>query len=118
MVYIIQCVGNRNAEELEIIRQRFKQQIREGVLLLPIDCQLKEVVKDASTNDFILITNEPEGKPVIVHCCDCAHLKETTPLGKKVPDCGWCEIRNRSVSYNAVPFPCEYFKHKDEEESQ
>lgn len=116
MVYIIQCICHRKADELEDLRQQFKQQIREGVLLLPVYCQLREVVKDVSKNDFELVMEKPEYAPKIVHCVDCAHLKGTTPRGRKVPDCGWCEKRDRSVSYNAVPIPCVHFKDKNEEE--
>ena len=127
MVYIIQCLDcgvSLNKEELEAYRQEFAKQIRQGVLLLPVTFKLVEVVKTDSIIDVEIIKDqtkvaekvyfddEPEYAPKIAHCIDCAHLKELTPHGRKVPDCGWCEKRDRSVSYNAAPIPCVYFKDK------
>ena len=47
-------------------------------------------------------------------CRKCKHLKEVTPRGKKVEDCGWCTKTERSVSYNALTV-CTYYEEEQDE---
>lgn len=71
---------------------------------------------------FISIISETEKytpyleKDLIVQCALCKHLKEETPLGKKVPHCGWCEERKRDVSYTAKCI-CKYYEEIEEAET-
>lgn len=44
-----------------------------------------------------------------VKCNLCKHLKEETPRGKKAPNCGWCDKRDRNVAYTAKCV-CKYYE--------
>lgn len=57
----------------------------------------------------------PAPEPYLeIECRKCKHLKEVTPSGKKVKDCGWCEMSNSSVAYSAKCV-CRYFDDTREE---
>lgn len=56
-----------------------------------------------------------EDKDLIVQCALCKHLKEKTPLGKTVAHCGWCDKRDRSISYTAKCV-CNYYEEIEEAE--
>ena len=126
MVYIIRCERPRKDSELETMRAKFKQQIREGVLLLPVDCQLREVVKDASQIDVEfpaedytrlvkVLEDIPDGEKC-GSCRDCAHCKDETPSGATIhTDTGWCEVRKRFVARIAGCYT--HFKNKEENEN-
>lgn len=74
-----------------------------------------------SDGNFLSILSEtPKFAPyldddkMVVACIYCKHLKEVTPRGNKIKDCGWCEMRNREVSYSAKCV-CKYFDDTREE---
>lgn len=55
MVYIFECVySDRNKDELESLRKGIMAQIIEGVVLLPSEVRLKEVVKTEVGLDVVL----------------------------------------------------------------
>lgn len=139
MVYIIQCLDvgvSLKKEELEAYRQEFANQIRQGVLLLPVTFKLVEVVKTESIIDVEIIKDQTKVAEKIYTvndeeydkedlggiCINCQHWLERTPLGRNCGqdlhgnDCGWCEARSRITSPTAG---CkDYFENKNEEESQ
>jgi hypothetical protein len=55
MVYVFECVySDRNKEKLETLRKDIMKQIFEGVVLLPSEVRLKEVVKTDAGLDVVL----------------------------------------------------------------
>ena len=55
MVYIFESTISMNQEEkLEQVRQQLIDQIRDGVVLLPANMQLKEVVKTPMGMDLVV----------------------------------------------------------------
>ena len=59
MVYIFECAySDRNTEKLESLRKNIEKQIIEGVVLLPSEVRLKEVVKTDAGLDVVLTGSE------------------------------------------------------------
>ena len=55
MIYIFESTISMNqTEKLEQLRQRLIDQIRDGVVLLPVNMQLKEVVKTPMGMDLLV----------------------------------------------------------------
>ena len=55
MVYIFQCVySDRNKEKIEGLRENLKNQIIEGVVLLPAEVRLSEIVKTDMGLDVVV----------------------------------------------------------------
>lgn len=55
MVYIFQCVySDRNKEKIESLRKNLMSQIIEGVVLLPAEVRLSEIVKTDMGLDVIV----------------------------------------------------------------
>ena len=136
MVYIIQCLDcglSFDKEKLEAYRQEFANQIRQGILLLPVTFKLVEVVKTDSILDVEIVKDQTKVAEKIYFeddedtedlggiCDNCQHWLEHTPLGRTCGkdlhdnDCGWCEAECRITS--PIAGCKEYFKHKNEEES-
>lgn len=60
MVYILECsYSDCNKEKLESLRKGIMRQIIEGVVLLPSEVKLKEIVKTDTGLDVVL--NVPKG---------------------------------------------------------
>ena len=127
MVYIIQCLTNgmsSKKEALEAYRQEFANQIRQGVLLLPVAFKLVEVVKTDSIIDVEIVKDQTkvaekvylEDEPIpkdYGFCVNCKHCHEETPLGRRISTCIWCDAMERSVAYGGG---CsEYFELNEEE---
>ena len=63
MVYIFESIIHMNQEEkLEQVRQRLIDQIRDGVVLLPINVRLKEVVNTPMGIDVLVETEMKDSK--------------------------------------------------------
>lgn len=55
MVYIFESMIHMSQEEkLEQVRQQLIDQIRDGVVLLPVNMRLKEVVKTPTDTDLVV----------------------------------------------------------------
>lgn len=55
MVYIFQCIySDRNKEKIESLRENLKSQIIEGVVLLPAEVRLSEIVKTNTGLDVVV----------------------------------------------------------------
>lgn len=63
MVYIFESTISMNQDEkLEQLRQRLIDQIRDGVVLLPVNMQLKEVVKTPMGMDLVVEVETKDSK--------------------------------------------------------
>lgn len=49
-------------------------------------------------------------------CRKCKNLKDRTPNGKVVKECGWCTKRERSVAYSALTVCAYYEEAKDDDQ--
>lgn len=62
MVYIFESLIHRNDEEkLEQVRQHLINQIRDGVVLLPVNMRLKEVVDTPMGMDLVVNVETKKG---------------------------------------------------------
>ena len=62
MVYIFDCVySDRNKEKLESLRKSIETQIVEGVVLLPSEVRLKEVVNTPMGMDILVDVQTKKG---------------------------------------------------------
>ena len=63
MVYIFESMLHMNDEEkLEQVRQQLIDQIRDGVVLLPVNMRLKEVVDTPMGMDLVVEVETKRGK--------------------------------------------------------
>lgn len=63
MVYIFESTISMSQEEkLEQVRQRLIDQIRDGVVLLPVNMRLKEVIKTPMGIDVLVETEMKDSK--------------------------------------------------------
>lgn len=63
MVYIFESTISMSQEEkLEQLRQRLIDQIRDGVVLLPINMRLKEVIKTPMDTDLVVEVETKDSK--------------------------------------------------------